>query len=225
MKKIGYFLGIILCLLVTVSWGQGEKKLIQFSGLVVEGDSLLGIPGAHVFIPKAGRGASTNLLGYFTIPALPGDSVVVLAVGYKRQSYVIPQDTLQDMTVMIHMSTDTLFLPEVEIRSLPSERVFKEAFLALHLPDQKKHDYMKDNLNDQIMRRLLSESGMSASMNHRYYMQKQIQAIERRYMVQTNPLLDPFAWSRFFKDIRREKEKKAAREKKENNDKSYEETK
>ncbi len=222
MKKAKYFWIVMSCFLVSFSWGQGEKKLIQFSGLVVEGDSLLGIPGAHVFIPKAGRGASTNLLGYFSIPAMPGDSILILAVGYKRQSLVIPKDTLQDMTVMIQMSTDTLFLPEVEIRALPSERVFKEAFLALHLPDQQNHDYMQKNLNDQIMQRLLLESGMSASMNHRYYMQRQINAIERRYMIQTNPLLDPFAWARFFKDVQREKQKKEARKKKQNNDKSYE---
>ncbi|MCP4520525.1 MAG: carboxypeptidase-like regulatory domain-containing protein [Cytophagales bacterium] len=222
MNKLKY---IALFLLFTanfhVSWGQGEKKMIQFSGLVVEGDSLLGIPGAHVFIPKAGRGASTNLLGYFSIPALPGDSLLILAIGYKKQYYIIPEDTLQDMTVMVHMLRDTLMLPEVTIRALPSERAFKQAFLALNLPDEKQRNYMQENLNDQIMRRLLSESTMSASMNHRYYMQQQIQAMEQKYMVQTNPLLDPFAWARFFKDIEAERKKREARKKKQKNDSGY----
>ena len=113
----------------------------------------------------------------------------------------------------------------LQMGMVASERVFKEAFLALHLPDQKNIDYMQNNLNDQIMQKLLLESGMSASMNHRYYMQRQINAIERRYMVQTNPLLDPFAWARFFKDVQREKKKNEVRKKKENNDESYEETK
>ena len=43
MKKVKYFLGILFCVTIGFSWGQGEKKMIQFSGLVVEGDSLLGI--------------------------------------------------------------------------------------------------------------------------------------------------------------------------------------
>lgn len=222
MKKLQYLFVLLFCMTIGLSFGQGKQKLIQFSGLIVEGDSLLGIPGAHVFIPKAGRGASTNLLGYFSLPALPGDTILVLAIGYKRQYYVIPTDTLKDMTVMIQMRTDTLFLPEVNIRTLPSERVFKEALLAMSLPDEQNHNYMKDNLNDQIMRRLLLESGMSANMNHRYYMQRQqVDAIEQRYMSRMNPLLDPFAWARFFKDIESERKKKAERERKKENDSGY----
>lgn len=222
MKKVQYLLVLLFCIIIGLSFGQGKQKLIQFSGLIVEGDSLLGIPGAHVFIPKAGRGASTNLLGYFSLPALPGDTILVLAVGYKRQYYVVPNDTLKDMTVMIEMRTDTLFLPEVNIRTLPSERIFKEALLAMNLPDEQNHNYMKDNLNDQIMRRLLLESGMSANMNHRYYMQRQqIDAIEQRYMSRVNPLLDPFAWARFFKDIESERKKKEERERKKENESGY----
>ena len=35
---------------------QGKRQVIQFTGIVASGDSLLGVPGATVYVPKAGRG-------------------------------------------------------------------------------------------------------------------------------------------------------------------------
>jgi hypothetical protein len=199
------------------------KRIIQFHGLVLEGDSLYGVGGARVYDPKSHRGATTGLLGYFSFPVVEGDSIVVVAVGFRRRSFIIPviptEESAYFMKVMI--SQDTIILPEIAVGGLPPERVFKEAVLAYSEPYDKDMNNAERNLNDQIMSRLLENSDMSANMNHAYYMQQQVQYIENRYMATSSPFLDPFAWNRFFKDVEREKQKKKEAEKKKNNIKPY----
>lgn len=198
---------------------SSEKNIIQFSGIVVEGDSMLGMPGVHVFVPYTGRGTSTNLVGYFSMPVEAGDSVVLGAIGYKKHHIVIPEDSTDRYSIVIEMNEDTTYLPEVHISSFPSERVFKEAILAMDIPDESIS--MNRNLNDKIMRRLLSSSEMDARMSTSYYMQQQASAIEDRYVITSMELLNPFAWRRFFRDVQDEKEKKIERKKQEKSDSPY----
>ncbi|MEJ2005976.1 MAG: carboxypeptidase-like regulatory domain-containing protein, partial [Cyclobacteriaceae bacterium] len=62
---------------------QGKRHVIQLSGIVLsEEDTTRGLPGVHVYVPKAGRGTTTNNLGYFSMPVLPGDEIVISAIGY-----------------------------------------------------------------------------------------------------------------------------------------------
>ena len=199
-----------------------EYNLIQFSGIVVEGDSMLGVPGVHVFNPSTGRGTSTNLLGFFSFPVMPGDSLMIAAVGFQREYYRVPEDSTENYTVVVRLSEDTLMLPMLEIIAFPSERVFKEAFLALNVRTAQDQTNMNNNLNDQIMRRLLMDQEDDGSMNHSYYMNQQLYYMEQRYMYRTDiSLLDPFAWGRFFKDLESEKKKKQQRQREENNTSGY----
>ncbi|MGV3641192.1 MAG: carboxypeptidase-like regulatory domain-containing protein, partial [Adhaeribacter sp.] len=69
---------------------QGKPQVIQLSGLVTSGDSLYGVPGVTVYVPKAGRGTITNDYGYFSLPVLAGDSVVIRALGYQHLTVKIP---------------------------------------------------------------------------------------------------------------------------------------
>lgn len=197
-----------------------RNDIIQFSGIVVEGDSMLGMPGVHVFVPNTGRGTSTNLVGYFSMPVQAGDSVVLGAIGYKKRHIMIPEDSVGMFSVVIEMNQDTTYLPEVHISSFPSERVFKEAILAMNIPNESITN-MQSNLNDQIMRRMLSNSEMDARMSTSYYMQQQVSAIEDRYVITSMELLNPFAWSRFFKDVQDEKRKKEERRRQQKSDSSY----
>ena len=67
----------LLVLAVPGAQAQGKRKIIQFTGIVASGDSLLGVPGATVYVPRAGRGTATNIYGYFSMAVLAGDSIVI----------------------------------------------------------------------------------------------------------------------------------------------------
>ena len=66
-----------------------DKKVIQFSGVVVEKDSTVGIPGVHIYVPGKRRGTAANYYGYFSFPVLVGDTVLFSAVGYHKKQFII----------------------------------------------------------------------------------------------------------------------------------------
>ncbi len=195
-------------------------KVVQVSGLVVSGDSLYGVSGVSVYVSNSGRGTITNYVGYFSLPALSGDSILINSFGYKLRRYVVP-DTLKldKMSLIIELIEDTLILPSVEIFPWPTESLFKEAFLSLKLPEIDVNN-MNQNLNEQVLKRMLYSSSASSAENHRYYMNKQQQVADNRYtsvspaMVFTNP----FAWSRFINDVKKKRFKSTLQEKEDTDD-------
>lgn len=200
---------IVLCLLTAGLLtspevrAQGKTKVIQFSGVVVGTDSVNGIPGVHIYVPKAGRGATSNMYGYFSMPVLVGDSVVVSAVGYQKQNFIIPYTEGDNFTAIVELREDTTYLPEVEIFPFPTEELFKEAILALELPDSEEYTYMKENLSEELMARMFRSMTMDGSMNHKWFMNQRTQHENMRYNPPTNPLLNPFAWAKFIQSIKR----------------------
>ncbi len=180
---------------------QGKQRVIQLSGIVLGQDSTSGIPGVHVYVPKAGRGTTTNRVGYFSMPVLVGDEVVISAIGYEKQYYRIPDLEKENMTVIVELVSDTTFLETVEIMPFPTEEIFKEAVIALNLPIDKPVN--NANLNDELLALMLRTTPMDATMNHRYYLDNWQQAQQDRYGPRPNPLLNPFNWARFFKSLRK----------------------
>ncbi len=211
-RNIKIVLFLLLGVLLGPSFAGAQhtpKHVVQVSGLVVSGDSLYGVPGVAVYIPKSGRGTSTNYVGYFSLPALTGDSIIINSVGYRVRRYIVP-DTLKadKMSLIIELMEDTLMLPAVEIFPWPTEQLFKEAFLSLKLPEQDMNN-MNQNLNEQVLKRMLYTTSASGAENHRYYMQRQVQVSDQRYNIVSPGLVftNPFAWSRFISDIKKKKYK------------------
>lgn len=183
--------------------GEKSKDPIQFSGIIVGEDSVSGVGGVHIFIPKTGRGTTSNMYGYFSMPVLPGDSVIISAVGYQRQYYKIPKNKKESFTVIVELAADTTYLPEIEIFPYPSEEDFKAAILALQLPDEDDFNNMRNNLDPVLLAKIFENTPMSANMNHRYFMMGQTQQLNDKFGPRPNTLLNPFAWAEFIKSIKR----------------------
>lgn len=181
---------------------QGRSNVIQFSGLVLGEDSTAALAGANVYVPTAGRGTSTNQYGYFSLPVLPGDSVIFSSMGHKRQYYLVPKDQREAMTVIVELSTDTTYLPAISVFPYPTEKIFKEAILALKLPDEDQYANMRESLADDLLAKMFEAMPMDGSMNHRYFMNQQFDRVQYAGP-RPNPLLNPFAWGEFIKSIKR----------------------
>ena len=182
---------------------QGRDNMIQFSGVIVGEDSTRGVPGVHIYVPKAGRGTTSNLYGYFSLPVLVNDSVVISAVGYKKQHYIVPADQGASITAIIELTEDTTYLPTVEILPFPTEELFKEAILAMNLPIDP---YANSNyLGDEVLAQMLRNMPMDATTNYKVYMEQQFYQMHNRNSYQ-DPLMaitNPFAWSKFIQAIKR----------------------
>lgn len=186
---------------------QGNKRrIIQLSGIVLGEDSTSGVPGVHVYVPKAGRGTSTNITGFFSMPVLGGASIVISSVGYVRQSYIVPSDLNEDfLTIVVEMTTDNTYLREVTILPFPTEEVFKQAVLALNVPMDNGID--SRNLNSELMALMMRTTPMDGNLNYRYYMEQYNSSITNKQLGVTNPFLNPFNWARFFRDLKANKKK------------------
>ena len=205
LKNSLYIKSILLFALLMVfgvTNAQTPRKIIQFSGLIVSGDSAYGTPGVYVFVPKEGRGTMSNAIGYFSMAALTGDSMRIKAIGYKEKNFVIPYTLEDKVSVIIEIYEDTLYMPMVEITPWPTERLFKEAFVALRL-DNTDVNNMNNNLNEQVLKRMMYNMGADATMNHNYYMQQQTIHTDHQYFSPTLSLTNPFAWKSFIDGVKR----------------------
>lgn len=191
----------------TTARAQGQARVVQFTGIVATGDSLLGVPGATIFVPKAGRGTATNAYGYFSIPVLTGDSIVIRSLGYRNQYVVIPADYQRDSySIIVTLREDATVLPEVRIFPYTTEKAFKEAFLALRLPKEKGTS-AAENLNEDILRRIFNNAPVTSMGNYRQTMQMQQIEQQRRMglgpsLQSNNPLLNPFSWLQLIKQVK-----------------------
>lgn len=198
-----FFCIFLLLLLPAFLKAQGNNNLILLSGFIVENNTSNPVPGVHVYLPKAGRGTTTSPEGFFAIPVIPGDSVVISSVGYQKQYYRIPRDKSESYSVVIELQEDIRMLPAIEIFPYPTEELFKEAIVNLQLPDEEKIQALRRNLNQEIITRLALNLPMDANMNYRYQMTRDIQSVENQYFYPTFQVLNPFAWARFIQSIKR----------------------
>jgi CarboxypepD_reg-like domain len=182
-----------------------KRRLIQLSGIILGEDTTSGrgLPGVHVYVPKAGRGTSSNGVGFFSMPVLAGDSIVISAVGYVRQHYIVPNLKEDFITIVVELTTDNTFLREVTILPFPTEEVFKQAVLALNVPMDNGID--PRNMNAELMALMMRSTPMDGNLNYRYYMDQYNSSITNKQLGVVNPFLNPFNWARFFRDLKAKK--------------------
>ena len=205
MNKIAALIFCVVGLLILsamTTQAQNKKRIIQLSGIV--SDSVQVLPGVHIYVPKAGRGTPTNHSGFFSMPVLEGDSIVITSVGYKRQHYIVPRNAPDFLTVLVEMVSDVTYLKEVQIMPFPTEEVFKEAILALNIP-LNEGSYDKRNLNAELMALMLRTTPMDGAGNYKYYMDQWSTSAQDRFQPRTNPFLNPFNWARFVRDMKQKK--------------------
>ena len=197
-----------LLLAAPAAHAQGKRRVIQFTGIVASGDSLLGVPGATVYVPKAGRGTASNAYGYFSMAVLAGDSIVIRSLGYANQTIIIPADfQRQSYSVIIQLREDVTMLGEVRVFPYTTERDFKKAFLALRLPTERG-SAAAANLNEQLMRRIFNTQPMGAVANFRQTMDRQLYNQDARNGIapnqySNNPLLNPFSWLQLIQQVKK----------------------
>ena len=182
---------------------QEDNPVIQFTGVVMESDSLTVIPGVHIYVPKGGRGTTTNPYGFFSMPVLEGDSIIFSAVGFKRSHFIVPKhDPKTSLKVIVTMEEDIAFLEEVEVFPFPSEEMFKQAVVTMRLPYDRNTANLQAWLNATYMKEGYQYMSASPAANQRYFQEQQMLQFHNRFGPQPNNLLNPWAWSSFIKSLK-----------------------
>jgi hypothetical protein len=190
---------IILAIIVSISvYGQDKgRKVIQFSGVVVSGDSLLPMPYSNIMVKNSYHGTISDFYGFFSFVAQTRDTIVFSSVGYQKSIFVIPENLEENRYSLIQMmQRDTFLLQETVIFPWPTREQFKEAFLKMDIPDDDLERARK-NLAQESMRESGMKMPMDGSMNYRNTMQNYQSQLYTTGQIPTNSLLNPIAWSKF----------------------------
>jgi hypothetical protein len=174
-----------------------ERHLVQFSGVVVTGDSLQPVPFTSILTKGSYRGTMSDVYGYFSFVAQTGDTIEYAAVGFKRDHYVIPDSITGTKYSMIHvMYPDTVLLDPLMVTPWPSKEQFAQAFLNLRLSDNDYQIALKHLSSVEMMQRMenlppdpgLSQQFSAMADNTRLYQQG---------MAPSTNLFNPVAWAQF----------------------------
>lgn len=176
---------------------QGERDLIQFSGVVVTGDSLSPVPFVNIIIKNSFRGTISDYFGYFSFVAQEYDTIVFSSVGFKKGRFVIPDSLSTNRYSLIQLLIkDTFLLQETIIYPWPTIEQFKQAFMNLNIPDDDL-ERAKNNLVIAELKERAEATGMDGSMNFTNYMQQQNSKLYYAGQYPPNNLLNPLAWAQF----------------------------
>lgn len=177
--------------------GDDNRKYIQFSGIVLTHDSLKAVSYASISIVGTNKGSMADGDGFFNFVARAGDSIMFRAIGYKTMYTVIPKDLNTPKYSWIQlMREDTIYLNETVIRPWPTKEEI-DHFIATGQIDE--YSQALANTDKEKLARLQRTLPVDGQESQRTMMN--YQAAKYYYMGQSPPLrvLDPLAWSSFFK--------------------------
>lgn len=134
--KLSRGLGLLaaLWLLVGVAHAQAPQ-LVRISGSLSEARSRLPIPGATVKVLRTSRGVVTSTTGDFSVDALPTDTILFRALGYKPQQMPLGGTGLSQLVVRIQLVRDSVRLGEVQVTAdRPDRAIINRALRNMKRP-------------------------------------------------------------------------------------------
>ncbi|MEN8203028.1 MAG: hypothetical protein ABFS28_10570 [Bacteroidota bacterium] len=204
---LGLLLGLLIILVFTTDSDAQRKRdlddnLVEFSGMVRD---LQHRPLTHVniIILSDRRGTTSDRRGMFSVVVRPSDTILFSHMGHKGTIHVIP-DSLggQQYPADIFMVSDTFQLAEVRIYPWKTYQEFKEAFLALELPDD---DEQRAYHNIALIKTQIkmNDFGPSPNINFREVMKQQYNQLYTAGQYPYYTIFDPLRWAKFFESIKR----------------------
>ena len=185
-----------------------NQNLIQFSGQVLDQDSLTAIPFVSILIKGTRRATNSDFNGFFSLVVSEGDELEFVSLIHKKRTYKIPDTLKQKHYFAIQVLTkDTIDLPTVEVFPWPSKDEFKRAFLALNLNDTDI-DRAEKNLKRETLTYLERNQVASASENYKYMMLALYTKAYTSGQAPSMSILSPLAWAQFIDAVKKGKYKK-----------------
>jgi hypothetical protein len=179
-----------------------EDQLVQFSGIVRDLQNQP-LSNVNIIILNERRGTTSDRRGMFSFVVRPSDTILFSHLGFKGTIHVIP-DSLggQQYPADIFMVNDTFELAEVRIYPWKTYHEFKEAFLALELPDddQQRAYHNIALIKTQIK---MNDFGPSPTINYREVMKQQYNEMYTAGQYPYYTIFDPMRWARFFESLKR----------------------
>lgn len=198
--QILFFFVAIMAFNLNAQVDQVEEKIIQISGMVLDGtdDNLYPVPYTNIHVIGTTRGTYSDATGFFSIVIRATDSLEFSAVGYRTIRFGLEEELEENRYSIVQLMTqDAINLPETVVFPWPSRDHLKLEFLAMDVtPELQRH--AAENLAEESLRRMRSEVRVDANEHADYYLRQQ--AREYYHIGQRPPMniFNPIAWKQFF---------------------------
>jgi len=140
----------------------------------------------------------------FSFVVRPSDSILFSHMGHKGTMHVIP-DSLggQQYPADIFMVSDTFHLAEVRIYPWKTYQEFKEAFLALDLPDDDEQRAYHNIALIKTQIKMNKDGGLpSSTIAFREVMRQEYNQLYTAGQTPYYTIFDPMRWAKFFKSLK-----------------------
>ena len=161
------------------------------------------VPGVSVISRKLRRASVSEPTGIYSITSLPGDTIYYRALGFKRYHTIIPESYKdKHCKVDIVLEPDTIQIKEITILPWKTYNEFLKDITKEHPVDP-----LIENMNDNIASIYVaianqSNPAISPEAGFKYAMEQNFNAMATRNQFPYNNLLNPFAWSKFIKELK-----------------------
>lgn len=173
------------------------RKVIQFSGVVVSGDSLQPVPYTNIADKSTRHGTVSDYYGFFSFVAQENDTIEFSSIGFKKAQYIIPKNLAETRYSIIQvLNRDTIELATTVIYAWPTREQIYEYFLSAPIPDDDVERARK-NLAQEKINDMAINMPMDANMNYRNTMQNFNTRLYTAGQIPMNNLLNPIAWAKF----------------------------
>ena len=204
MKRNLLLVLLVLSPLLNINGQETDNsKLVQVSGIITN-DEGGPVPHSSILSTMLRRGTISELTGIYSLISVPGDTVYVTALGYKKYTFRVPQDFSDKIYKKdIILISDTISIEGVTILPWKTYEEFKREVLA-NIPVMKPEiRYMYENLASiQATLDNNPSYGVSPEAGFRMSMQQNANNIMTRNQTPYNNLLNPFAWAKFFNGVK-----------------------
>ncbi|MEN8156576.1 MAG: carboxypeptidase-like regulatory domain-containing protein [Bacteroidota bacterium] len=181
-----------------------EDELVQFSGMVRDLQHRP-LPNVNIIIINERRGTTSDHRGMFSFIVHPNDTVYFSHMGHKGTIHTIPDSLAgQQYPADIFMVSDTFQLAEVRIYPWKTYQEFKEAFLALDLPDDdEQRAYHNIALIKTQIKMNRDGATASPTIAFRDVMRQEYNQLYTAGQSPYYTIFDPMRWAKFFESLKR----------------------
>jgi hypothetical protein len=111
-----------------------KEPVVQITGVCLVSDSLFPAPYVSVIRGKDRRGTYSNRDGYFTIPAVSGDTLVFICTGLETTFFVVPETEEHQLQVVTKMEIAPKELSPLYICLIPPRMNSNKKYLLWTCP-------------------------------------------------------------------------------------------
>ena len=203
LNRVFYIIPFLFLPLVIINGQAVDKgRIIQVTGIISDEENNP-VPGVSVISHKLRKGTISELSGIYNLISMPGDTIWLSALGYKNTLITIPLDIdSKQITKDIKLLNDTIVIKDVVILPWKNYEEFKRDILA-----EKKIKPEIINMYENLasIQQSISNSynyTISPEAGYRMVMQQNANALYSRGQSPVNNLLNPFAWAKFFSEVK-----------------------